>query len=147
MAKERVQIDKVKNKILETNFVEFATAYSRHPEILSPMIAVASGKEIAGSNLGIGWAYCDKPLIMIEKAHTHEFDQYLIFIGGDSSNFLDFDAEIEVGLDGKTKHVTTASYIFVPKGMSHCPLIVKKVNKPFVFVDARLTKEASVRPA
>jgi hypothetical protein len=147
MAKERVQIDKVKNKILEPYVVEFATAYSRHPEIVSPMIAAAATKDLAGSNLGIGWAYCDKPLVMIEKAHTHEFDQFLFFISGDSSNFLEFDAEIELGLDNKTKHITTASYVFVPKGMFHCPLIVKRVTKPFVFIDARLTKEASVRPA
>ena len=28
----------------------------------------------------------------------------------------------------------------------HCPLEIKRVGKPFIFIDARITNEASVRP-
>ena len=37
-------------------------------------------------------------------------------------------------------------YIFIPKNVMHCPLDVKRVGKPFLFIDARVTEEASVRP-
>ena len=85
-------------------------------------------------------------LLVIDAAHKHDFDQYLFFVGGNSKDFLEFDADIELTLDGVVKHINYPSYVFVPKGMMHCPLIVKRVTKPLVFIDARLTKEASVRP-
>jgi hypothetical protein len=28
----------------------------------------------------------------------------------------------------------------------HCPLAVKRVGKPFIFIDARISEEASLRP-
>jgi hypothetical protein len=28
----------------------------------------------------------------------------------------------------------------------HCPLEIKRVGKPFIFIDARVSEEASVRP-
>jgi hypothetical protein len=37
-------------------------------------------------------------------------------------------------------------YAFIPAGTPHCPLIVKRLGKPIIFIDARLTPEASVRP-
>ena len=37
-------------------------------------------------------------------------------------------------------------YVFIPKNVMHCPLDVKRVGHPFIFVDARVTEEASVRP-
>ena len=146
MAIEKVQIDKVKNTRREANIIQIQPASSRHGEITSPMIGAFGPKDIPGSNLSIGFAYVDKPLFMITDAHKHEFDQYLFFISGDSKNFVDFDAEIELTLDGVTKIITYPCYVFVPKGTMHCPLNVKRVTKPVVFIDARLTKEASVRP-
>jgi hypothetical protein len=146
MANKKVQIDKVKNIKREANIIEIQGALSRHPEITSPMIGAFGAKDIADSNLGIGFAYINEPLFMITDAHKHPFDQYLFFIGGNSKDFLDFDAEIELSLDGVVKKITRPCYVFVPKGMDHCPLNVTRVTKPFVFIDARLTKEASVRP-
>jgi hypothetical protein len=145
MPKERVQIDKATNIIRDTNIVELTPASSRHPEITSPMMGALGPRDILGSNLGIGFAYIHEPLVVIEAAHKHDFDQYLFFVGGDSKDFLEFDADIELTLDGVVKHIDYPSYVFVPKGMMHCPLIVKRVTKPLVFIDARLTKEASVR--
>ena len=65
----------------------------------------------------------------------------------DGRNFLDFDADIEMFLDGEVKKVNYPCYFFIPKGMTHCPLEIKRVGKPLVFIDARVTEAASVRPA
>jgi hypothetical protein len=146
LTKERVQIDKMTNVIRESNIVELQPCSSRHPEITSPMMGSLGPKDILGSNLAIGFAYIHEPLVVIEAAHKHDFDQYLYFVGGDSKDFLSFDADIEVTLNGVVKKINYPCYVFVPKGMMHCPLIVKRVTKPLVFIDARLTKEASVRP-
>jgi hypothetical protein len=146
MANEKVPFDKLTNAKREPNIIEIRPAASRHSEITSPMIGAFGSKDFPGSNLSIGFAYIDQPLFMILDAHKHDFDQYLFFINGDSKNFVDFDAEIELTLDGVTKIITYPSYVFIPKGTMHCPLNVKRVTKPLVFIDARLTKEASVRP-
>ena len=126
---------------------EFKPACSRHEEITAPMIVALASKDIKGANLGSGFAYVTKPLVMIEDTHKHNFDQFLFFIGGDPNDFIEFDAEVELTLDGKVNSITYSSWVFIPKGLMHCPLNVKRVGKPIIFVDARLTKEASVRPA
>ncbi|MCK4863557.1 MAG: hypothetical protein KAS25_04625, partial [Dehalococcoidales bacterium] len=103
-------------------------------------------KDIPESNLAIGFAYITKPESLGGPSHKHPFDQY-IFLIGTPENFLDFDADIEFELDGKVNKINYPCYAFIPKGMYHCPLVVKRVGKPLVFIDARLTEEASVRPA
>jgi len=59
----------------------------------------------------------------------------------------DFDADIEITLGKKIVKINYPCYIFIPKNIMHCPLDIKRVGKPFLFIDARITKEASVRPA
>jgi len=110
------------------------------------MITALGAKDIPESNLAIGFAYITKPESLGGPSHKHPFDQWIFLIGGDPKNFLDFDADIEMELDGEVKKINYPCYVFVPKGMYHCPLVVKRVKKPLIFIDARLTKEASVRP-
>jgi hypothetical protein len=142
-----IPLEKLKNTNHGQYITELKPAASRHPEIIAPMIASMGAKDIAGAHLGAGFAYLDKPFVMIDAAHKHDFDQFLYFIGGDPNDFTEFDAEVELMLDGKVNSITYASWVYIPKGLMHCPLNVKRVGKPIIFLDARLTKEASVRPA
>jgi len=140
-----IPLEKLKNVKHGLYITELNPAASRHPEITAPMIASMGSKDIEGANLGAGFAYLVEPFVMIDAAHKHDFDQFLYFIGGDANNFTEFDAEIELELDGKVHSITYASWVFIPKGLMHCPLNVKRIGKPVIFIDARLTKEASVR--
>ncbi len=140
-----MSIDKLKNIKHGPNIVELRPWRSRHQTITAPMITALGAKDIPESSLGIGFAYVTKPETLIEETHQHPFDQWIFFIGGDGKNFLDFDADIEMFLDGETKRVNYPCYFFVPKGMNHCPLVIKRVGKPVIFIDARSTEEASVR--
>jgi hypothetical protein len=91
------------------------------------------------------------PLIFLSKSNTtsgYLFGgqvKWIFFIGADGNNFLDFDADIEMFLDGERKNINYPCYFFVPKGMNHCPLVIKRVGKPLLFLDARISEEASVR--
>jgi predicted thioredoxin/glutaredoxin len=96
--------------------------------------------------MALGLAYLTRPFVMIDASHKHDFDQFLFFISGDPNNFVEFDAEVELTLDGKVNSITYASWVYIPKGLMHCPLNVKRVGKPIIFMDGRLTKEASVGP-
>ena len=140
---DMISIDKLKNIKHGPNIIELKPWRSRHDTITAPMITALGAKDIPESNLGIGFAYVTKPEMLIEETHQHPFDQWIFFIGGNGNNFLDFDADIEMFLDGETRKVNYPCYFFVPKGMNHCPLVIKRVGKPLIFIDARITKEAS----
>lgn len=140
-----VDLEHLKNIVREPNIVEFQPWQSIHDTITSPMITALGGKDLPGSNLAIGFAYVTKPESLGGPSHKHPFDQY-IFLIGESKNFLDFDADIEFELDKKVVKINYPCYAFIPKNIYHCPLVVKRVGKPLIFIDARLTKEASVRP-
>jgi DNA-binding MarR family transcriptional regulator len=145
MEDDLVSIDKLKNIKHDSNIIEFRPWQSRHDTIIAPMITALGAKDIPESNLGIGFAYITEPETLIEETHQHPFDQWIFFIGADGNNFLDFDADIEMFLDGERKNINYPCYFFVPKGMNHCPLVIKRVGKPLLFLDARITEEASVR--
>jgi hypothetical protein len=64
------------------------------------------------------------------EAHTHDFDEVIAFFGTNPEDPHDLGGEIELWL-GDEKHLLTKSCIvFVPKGLKHCPLIIRKVDRP-----------------
>ncbi len=64
------------------------------------------------------------------QAHTHDYDEVLGFFGTDIDRPHDLCGEVEFWL-GDEKHVLTRScLIFVPKGLSHAPFIVRRADKP-----------------
>jgi len=76
-----------------------------------------------------------EPLIMNPEPHAHDYDQFLCFLGGNSMNFVEFDAEVEVylGEEGEKHIVDTATIVYIPKGLMHCPIKLIRVSKPIIF--------------
>lgn len=64
------------------------------------------------------------------KAHIHDSDEIIGFFGSDYQKPYDLGAEIEFWLEDEMHIITTSALIFVPKGMKHCPLILRRVDKP-----------------
>jgi hypothetical protein len=137
-------LENLKNVKHGKNIFELKPWRSLIPTITNPMITAMGAKDDPESNMAIGFAHITKPDRIGGPSHKHPFDQY-IFLIGTSDNFVDFDADVELELDGKVHKINYPFYAFVPAGMAHCPIVVKRVGKPIVFIDARLTKEASVR--
>ena len=63
-------------------------------------------------------------------AHTHDFDEIITFIGNNVEDPYDLGGEIEFWLEDEPQILTKSSIIFVPKGMKHAPLIIKRVDRP-----------------
>jgi len=87
------------------------------------------------------WAYprnahepYDKYPQTIVEPHTHDFDEVLCFFGTNIDDPYDLGAEVELWL-GDEKHIIKKSAIvFIPKGLQHCPLIYRRVDRPmFIF--------------
>ena len=73
------------------------------------------------------------------EPHTHDFPHVMCFFGSNPLDLYDFDAEIEFYLGGEKQVITTASTVTVPAGLIHCPLVVKRIGKPVMWVEVMLT--------
>lgn len=64
------------------------------------------------------------------QAHTHDYDEVLGFFGTNPEDPYDLGAEIEFWLDEEKHVLTKTCLIFIPRGLTHCPLKVLGVNTP-----------------
>jgi hypothetical protein len=64
------------------------------------------------------------------EAHTHPFDEVITFFGTDPDHPEDLCGEVEIWLEDEKYILTKSCLIFVPKGMKHCPLIIRRVDRP-----------------
>ncbi len=75
------------------------------------------------------WPECASEKVVAE-AHTHPFEEVITFFGTNFKDPHDLCGEVELWLEGE-KHVMTRSFLaYIPAGMKHCPLIVRRVDKP-----------------
>ena len=118
------------------------------PGKFAPRLFFNSRKYFGEKNFSLRWNYITQPYLMEEKPHSHDFDQFLHFYGADPSNVREFGAEVELylGEEGEKHVITATTIVHIPKGMIHCPLNFKKVDKPIIFMNVPLTPEY-VRPA
>ncbi len=134
----KMDMSKLGNVVREPNVVEFKPWKSIHSTITSPMITAWGSGDIPESKLAIGFAYITKPDTLGGATHSHAHDQWIFLIGGDGRNFLEFDADAEMLLGDRVRKVDYSCYFFIPANTPHCPLVVKRVGKPIVFIDARM---------
>ena len=91
------------------------------------------------ADCSMGYHCISKP-ISFDEPHAHDFQEILCFIGGDPTNIMDLGAEIEFSLGGEKHVLTKPAVVSIPKGMVHCPIIIRKVRKPLVFLEVSLTR-------
>jgi hypothetical protein len=65
-----------------------------------------------------------------DKPHVHDTDEIIGFFGNDPENPYDLGGEIEIWLEDEKQVITKSALLFVPAGMKHCPLILKRVDRP-----------------
>jgi hypothetical protein len=101
--------------------------------------------EISDMNCNFAFLCVSEPSMMPDPPHKHDFDEYLFFVGGNLLNMADFGAEIEIALGEEWERhlITTTSIVYIPKGLQHCPINVKKVDKPFLFGHIMLSAKYS----
>ncbi len=92
------------------------------------------------ANVSMGYHCVTKP-ISFTKTHSHNNAEILCFIGGNPTDIQDLEAEVEISLGPEQeKHVIThTSCVSIPANLAHCPLNIKKVTKPIVFLEISLT--------
>ena len=120
-----------------------------HSEVSAPRLGLHSDEDYGKKDFSMSWWAITEPFEMVTECHAHDFDQFLIFVGGDLTNMPDLGGEVELtlSLDGKNLEkfvITRATTVFVPAGLYHCPLNFKKINdpqKPILFHDLFFSPE------
>jgi hypothetical protein len=79
--------------------------------------------------------------VQIETEHTHDFSEIIAFIGSNRNDPRDLGGEIEVWMDGEPYAITKSSYIFIPKGLKHCPIIIKRIDTPIFMYESANSPE------
>ncbi len=127
---------------------ELGTRFSAYKQITAPQIGAFGGEDMDGADFSLGWSFLTEPFLMVEHAHKHDFGQILFFFGGDPNNVGEFEAEVEMHLgENEEKNIITyPACVYIPAGLVHSPLNIKKVTKPIVFIDVTLSPGGSVRP-
>ena len=84
---------------------------------------------------------------MSTKPHVHNYDEAVFFIGSDPYNLDDLGAEVEISigeLGHEEKHTFDKPTVLVaPKGLHHCPIVTKRIDKPYVCMAVSLTGKRS----
>lgn len=130
-------------KYIKRNVQAPEEVQQRHLEVKSPVLALKSDQSFGNKNFALTWWAISEPFEMVSETHSHDFDQFLLFVGGDIKNMVDLGGEVELTLGEKGGELekfvfTTATMVYIPAGLLHCPLNFKKVNnpnKPILFHD------------
>jgi hypothetical protein len=128
-----------------------------HAEVTKPALALRMG-EMQGSTYSpftLSWVPITEAFLMAPEPHVHDWDEFLMFIGGDTTNMLNLGGEIEFSLgddpDNMEKFVfTSPTVIHLTKGLWHCPLNFKKVDdpaKPVLFTNLMFTTDYTMTRA
>lgn len=67
-----------------------------------------------------------KPL----PAHSHYTSEIIGFFGSNYEDPYDLGGEVEFWFEDEKHIINRSSLIFVPVGITHCPLIIKRVDRP-----------------
>lgn len=91
----------------------------------------------------IGWHFTVPDPDPVESAHSHNFDSVLCFVGSDPKNPSHLGAVLEMQLGDETHMLTKTCAIYIPRGLKHCPLIHRKVDRPYLQITFALSSKAT----
>jgi len=102
-----------------------------------------------GYNMTMGLQFVTRPFVSDNPCHTHNFQEFLAWFGGNPEDPDDFGAEVAICLGKeKEKYVfTTPTIISLPVGFPHCPLEITRVDRPIIQLEIMLVGEGGTRDA
>jgi hypothetical protein len=102
-----------------------------------------TGDKWSGGFMSMDTAYVTQAHVMISQPHVHQFPQYLNFYSANPKDAHDFDAEVEITIEGEKHVIKQPSSVFIPPGTHHGPVVFAKINKPLLFIDIALSGDYS----
>ncbi len=75
------------------------------------------------------------------KAHSHEFDEAIAFVGTNPDNPYDLGGEVELWVNNEQNILDRSFVAFIPAGTVHCPLRIRKVIRPIFHFTSGFAKK------
>ena len=64
------------------------------------------------------------------EPHVHDTDEIIGFFGNNVDDPYDLGGEIEFWLEDEKHMLTRSCLLFMPAGMKHCPMVLRRVDRP-----------------
>ena len=80
-------------------------------------------------HMNTAW-YLKSATTVESTSHVHDTDEIIGFFGNNPKDPYDLGGEIEIWLEDEKHIITRTAMLFVPAGMKHCPLILRRVDRP-----------------
>ena len=74
------------------------------------------------------------------KPHAHEYPEVLTFFGSDPDSPYDLCGQVELWIDGEKYLIEQSVIVFIPPGTNHCPLYIRRVDRPIFHFSSGLGK-------
>jgi quercetin dioxygenase-like cupin family protein len=78
--------------------------------------------------MNVSW-YC-KPKKHAPAPHKHDVDEIIGFFGGNADDPYNLNGKVEFWLEDQQFIIDKSTLFFVPAGMSHAPLIIRRADRP-----------------
>ena len=78
--------------------------------------------------------------------HTHDFDEYLVFLGTNQKDPKDLGGEVEFMMEGEKHIITKSCAVFIPAGVKHAPIYFKRIDTPIWYLATGPTPKYVVPP-
>lgn len=113
----------------------------------SPVMTYMSNDLVPGCNLNIeiGWVYAVPEPNPHITAHTHDYDEVIIYIGGDPDNPRALGAEAVYYVGGQPLTFSTTALLYIPKGVEHGPAVWRSVTRPHIVMSIILGPESTAK--
>jgi hypothetical protein len=111
-------------------------------------VVLEGRKDWSGIQHRMKWTFLSQPVLMVDKPHSHDFDEILCFLSSNPANELEFGAKIELSLgqEEEKQIISSPSIICIPKGLVHCPLHFVELSKTILFVHIYISPEYIRKP-
>jgi len=83
-------------------------------------------------NCALIWKASDSGSPGIRHAHN-DYDEYVGFMGSNPDDPHDLCGEVEFWMDDEKHMLTKSCAIFIPKGLMHCPIYFRRVDRPMFY--------------
>jgi len=93
--------------------------------------------------MNTSWYFAVPEIDPVFEEHVHNYDELIGFFGSNPDDPYDLGAEMEVTIDGEIHRISRTSMIFIPAGVPHMPLSIKKVERPMFHFSVVMSPEYS----
>jgi hypothetical protein len=99
---------------------------------------------LENSSYQIRFTHVSVPFEGKEDAHKHDFAEVFVFVPcNEDLNAYDAETELYLGDEGEKIIINQTTAVHIPAGLTHCPIIHKRVGTPFFFVNCPITPKYS----